>query len=218
MQNGRRLRRLLAFCIVDSALCICPTGCGSALPAVSVRPHGDPVALRQAFDRAFVSRASTSGEDEVVLVSAPIDRRVPADPTRNVRPLGEPPLHTVMAIRLHWRAIPGRQTTDAGLNAVLHWYVYGSPSGGGPPSLLHYVGTGFVTIDDAGDGADVAVSHGMLSLAERYGDLRDPLGGFTVAGSFHAASSDTQLTETLADVKAASAQAAAAYPRPTTQP
>ena len=186
---------------------------------MSVRPHVTGDALRQSFDRAFVNRTSTFGEDQIVLVSAPIDRRLADSPDAVVRPLAEVPLHTVMAIRLHWRANSSRLRSIAGLNAVLHWYVYGSPAGGGPPSLLHYVGTGFVTIHDAGDGADVTVANSSLSLRERHGDLRDPLGTFTVDGSFHAVTADRQLAETLADVKAAEDQSAAAFPaRPTTTP
>ena len=175
--------------------------------------------MRQSFDRAFVTRASDFGEDQVALVDAPIDRLTPDNPTKAIQPLADAvPLHTVMAVRLHWRAISGRLTTDAGLNAVLHWYVYGNPANGGPPSLLHYVGTGYVKIADAGDGVDVTVQHGTLALAERYGTLRDPLGSFSVEGAFHAVTSDTQLAETLADVKAVTAAAAAAYPPPTTRP
>ena len=211
------MMRLLSFCILHSAFCISLAGC-SSLPAVSVQPQGDTASLRQSFDKAFVSRTSDFGEDQVVLVNAPIDKPTPDQPGKPIQPLPEPPLHTVMAIRLHWRAKSAMLTTEAGLNAVLHWYVYGSPAGGGPPSLLHYVGTGFVTIDDAGDGADVTVQHGSLSLAQRYGDLRDPLGTFRLNGSFHAVTSDRQLAETLADVKVAVAAAAAAYPKPSTRP
>ena len=217
MQNGGR-SHLLSPCILHSALCILlTTGCAS-LPSVSVRPQGDTASLRQTFDRAFLSRTSDFGEDQVVLVNAPIDKRTPDQPTKLIQPLPEPPLHTVMWVRLHWRSKVGALSTDAGLNAVLHWYVYGSPGGGGPPSLLHYVGTAFVILKDSGDGATVDVSHGSLSLAERYGDLRDPLGSFDLKGSFHAVNSDTQLTETLADVKSAVAQAAAAHRRPSTRP
>lgn len=190
------------------------TGCRSALPAVSVRPQGDTASLRQTFDRAFVSRQSEFGEDQVVLVDAPIDKLTPDQPTKLVQPLGHPALHTVMHIRLHWRSQTGLLKTEAGLNAVLHWYVYGSPAGGGPPSLLHYVGTGFVLIDPAGDGADVSISKGALAPVERYGDLREPLGTFTVGGSFHAVTNDRRLAETLADVASAVAQAAAAHPSP----
>ncbi len=190
-------------------------GCGAELPAVSVRPQGDTASLRQSFDRAFVTLSGTTGEDQVVMVNAPIDRLTPDQPTKLIQPLAVPPLHTVMGVRLHWRAQSGTLHTEAGLNAVLHWYVYGSPADGGPPSLLHYVGTGFVLIDPAGDGADVSVSHGSLHLAERYGDLRDPLGTFAVNGSFHATTSGRQVTETLADVATAIARAAAAHPAAT---
>jgi len=217
VQNGAR-HRLHPFCIRHSSLCILLlTGCAS-LPSVSVRPQGDTASLRQTFDRAFLSRTSDYGEDQVVLVNAPIDKPTTDQPGKLIQPLPGVPLHTVMWIRLHWRSKVGALSTDAGLNAVLHWYVYGSPAGGGPPSLLHYVGTGFVVLKDSGDGATVDVSHGSLSLAERYGNLRDPLGSFELHGSFHAVDSDTQLTETLADVRAAIAQAAAAaHPRPTTR-
>ena len=220
MQNEAG-RRLPPFCTWHSALCIASLalpGCGPSLPSVSVRPQGDSATLRETFDRGFVSRTSDFGEDQVVLVNAPLDRLTPDQPTKLIQPLPEVPLHTVLWIRLHWRAKTGALSTDAGLNAVLHWYVYGSPAGGGAPSLLHYVGTGFVLLKDAGNGVDVDVSHGTLSLAERYGDLRDPLGSFDLSGSFHAVTGDTQLTETLADVKVAVAQAAAAHPRPTTRP
>ena len=189
-------------------------GCGPALPSVLVLPQGDTVGLRETFDRAFVSRAGTTGEDRVVLVNAPIDKLTPDQPGKLIQPLAGPPLQTVMSIRLHWRAQSGTLHTDAGLNAVLHWYVYGSPTGNGQPSLLHYVGTGFVLIDPAGDGADVSVSHGSLRLTNRYGDLRDPLGTFAVNGSFHAVESDRQVNETLADVDAAVRRAAP----PTTRP
>jgi hypothetical protein len=193
-------------------------GCAAPPPSVTVRPQGDTALLRQTFDRAFVSRTSEFGEDQVVLVTAPIDRLTPDNPTKLIRPLPDVPLHTVMAIRLHWRAVSHALTTEAGLNAVLHWYVYANPAAGGPPSALHYVGTGFVTIDPAGDGADVTVRHGTLSLAERFGDLRDPLGSFTVEGTFHAVTSAEQLAETLAEVKTNLARAAVAYPPPTTRP
>lgn len=222
VQNGRVGRRRSSFWILPSAFCVFLPAC-SAPPAVSVQPHGGPATLRQSFDRAFVNRTSTFGEDQIVLVTAPIDRRLPDRPDAVIRPLPEVPLNTVMSIRLHWRANSSRLRSIAGLNAVLHWYVYGSPAGGGPPSLLHYVGTGFVTLNDAGDGADVSVTHGTLSLRDRHGDLRDPLGTFTVDGSFHAVTGDRQLAQTLADVKAAAEQSAAAFPspptsRPTTRP
>jgi len=215
MQNGGR-PRFPSFCILHSAFCILLSGCAS-LPSVSVRPQGDTALLRQTFDRAFVSRTSDFGEDQVVLVNAPIDRPTPDQPTKPIQPLPEVPLHTVLWIRLHWRSQVGKLTTDAGLNAVLHWYVYGSPAGDAP-SLLHYVGTGFVVLKDSGDGATVDVSHGTLSLVDRYGDLRDPLGSFDLNGSFHAVTSDRQVAETLADVKAAVAQAAAAHPQPSSRP
>ncbi len=192
-------------------------GCGPALPAVSVQPHGTGPSLRQTFDRGFVSRKSDFGEDQVVLVNAPLDRLTPDQPAKLIRPIEGAPLHTVMSIRLHWRAVTGSLTTDAGQNAVLHWYVYGSPAGG-PPSLVHYVGTGFVTLADSGDGATVAVSHATLAVKERYGDLRDPLGTFAVAGTFHAVTSDAQVAETLADVSSALAAAVAAHPAAATHP
>ena len=192
-------------------------GC-SALPAVTVVPHGGATSLRQTFDQAFVTRDGTSGEDQVVLVNAPIVRRTSDGPGKVIEPLADVPLHTVMTVRLHWRVKTSILRTSAGLNAVLHWYVYGSPAGGGPPSLLHYVGTGLVRLSDGGDGADVDVSHGSLHLAERFGDLRDPLGSFTVDGSFHAVASDRQVAETLADVKGAVDQASLAFPPPSTRP
>ena len=181
-------------------------GCGG-LPAVEVHPHSGTDTLRQTFDKAFVSRESQFGEDQVVLVGAPIDQ--PAQPGPVIQPLAAPPLHTVMAIRLHWRAKTLSLPTDAGLNAVVHWYVYGSPVDGGAASLLHYVGNAFVHVDAAGDGADVTVSNGTLQLKDRFGSLRDPLGTFTIDASFHAVTSERQLHETLADVQAAQTRAAA---------
>ena len=193
-------------------------GCASE-PAVTVRPHGDGPAMRQAFDRAYVSRVSDFGEDRVVLVNSAIDRAVQTSPGRPIEPLADVPLHTVLSIRLHWRPIRSTLQTAVGLNAVLHYYVYGPASAdGGPASLLHYVGTGFVTLHDAGDGSDVDVSHGSLSLRERYGQLRDPLGTFTVDGTFHAITSDPRVAEVETDVKDATARAAAAFGPATTRP
>ena len=217
MRNEGGRPSWFSLCTLHLALCTgCLAGC-TALPSVAVRPQTGSDAFRQTFDRAYVTR-SEFGEDQVVLVNAPIARQPPAEPARVIRPLDAAPLHTVMAVRLHWRPTSATLQTRAGLNAVLHWYVYGRAGVNGPVSLLHYVGTGFATLTDAGDGCDVAVSHGSLSLAERYGDLRDPLGAFTTEGTFHAVTGPTQLAETLADVATATADATATYGPATTRP
>ena len=101
-------------------------GCASAAPTVELTGGKLVRTKAEAFTRAFVAQNDV-GEDQVVLVECP-DRSADAEPCR--RPARSsrcrsPRLsHRCWPIRLHWRANRTALSlpTDAGLNAVVHWY------------------------------------------------------------------------------------------------
>jgi hypothetical protein len=180
-------------------------GCSSS-PIVDLKPVNSHQSLEARFSRAYYA-PSESGEDRVVLLSDPIDDPTGTGAGDALSPSTGPPLWQVLYIELHWRSSsPGKADSLVADNAVLHWYVYGKPTGTGM-GALHYVGTGSVEVSPDKTGADVTVSKTNLRLLDHHGELRDPFHEFQISTTFHAANDPAHLRQTLSDVDKAIAEA-----------
>jgi hypothetical protein len=191
-------------------------GCSSNF-TVDVQPANSHQTLEANFTRAYFA-PSESSEDRVVLLSDPID-----DPTDTTHggPLQrdtDPPLYNVLLVQLHWRiASPAKADSLVAHNAVLHWYVYGKPTGTGI-GILHYVGTGQVVINTDSTGADVSITRAELQLADQNGSLRDPFQKMEIKSHFHAVLNPGLLNRALDDVNQAMTEAAKNARSAATQP
>jgi hypothetical protein len=181
-------------------------GCGTSGPVLSVKPAQSNQSYLARFTQAYVMR-NAAGDYEVVLVDDPIDRAEVGDAGQPLNPQNVPPLRQVLHIRLLWKPLPGaRPDSPAATNASLHWYVLGGATAQGT-SLIRYAGTAFVGIVENGHGADVTIRNGMLNVAERRGELVDPLKSFSIDGKVDAEQNDARLEEVMDDVKAALVEA-----------
>ena len=148
-----------------------------------------------------------------MLQTSPIDEPPDAAPGDPLPPVTAPPLWQVLVIQLHWRS-PNAGRTDSPVadNAVLHWYVYGKPDETGT-ALLHYVGTGAVSVSPDSSGADVIIHRAELRLTDRRGNLRDPLADFRISTHFHALADTPHFNEIMEDLQKAIAEAERGPPK-----
>ncbi len=146
--------------------------------------------------RAYWSQ-DQSGEDQIVLLNDPIDATTTSPAGDALAARNSPPIRQVLVIHFRWRnAISVRGDNPTSDNAVLDWFVYG----GGTPGFLHYAGSAHVALATHATNADVDIHRGSLTLVEKSGDFRDPLGSFTVDGKADATNSPGQLRQTLQDL------------------
>jgi hypothetical protein len=177
---------------------VCPISCASA-PTVDLTPTRTRQRMHINFTRAYFA-PSESGEDQIILLSDPIDQSARTTDNGALVPYTAPPLWQALSIRLHWRTNSSPKT-DAlvASNAVLHWYVYGKPTATGV-GVLHYLGTGTVTVSTDSTGAEVTVTHADLKMSDIHGDIRDPFGQFQINTTFHAETSPTHVQQSLDDI------------------
>ena len=180
-------------------------GCTS-IPTVNLKPINSRQLIKMEFGRAFFAPGE-SGDDRIVLVSDPIDQPTEAAPGDALAVATSPPIWQVLLIQLHWRtsASPKEDSLVAN-NAVLHWYVYGKPTSTGM-GVLHYIGSGSVSVSTDSTGADVVINHADLKLAERHGDIHDPFQAFQIKTDFRAETDPARLNQSMDDVEKAISQA-----------
>ena len=190
------------FTFIVIAMLGAAAGCGSSSITVTLAPIHARQKLSVNFSRAYFGR-DQAGEDQIVLVSDPIDSAANVG-VDTQHPATAPPLWQVLAIRLHWR-----KATYSGLdspvssNAVMHWYVYTKP---GDPNagVLDYVGTGAVAASPNATGATITIGNAELTLQSQHGSLKDPFQSFHLSdSSFHAESDSAKLQQTMDDVNKA---------------
>ena len=152
-----------------------------------------------------------------MLESSPIDEAPSAAPGSALPPVTAPPLWQVLVIQLHWRTQnAGRADSSVADNAVLHWYVYGKHDEHGT-AILHYVGSGAVSVSTDSSGANVRIQNAELRLVERHGNLRDPLADFRINTRFHALAATQHFQEIMDDLQKAIADAERGKVSATTQ-
>ena len=183
-------------------------GCAASAAVVTVKPINAKQSMTINFTRACIQK-DPSGEDQIVLESDPIDQPPNAPADQPLQPVTAPPLWQVLVIQLHWRtAAAGVHDSSAPDNAVMHWYVYGKPDDTGT-ALLHYLGTGAVSVSTNNTGAAVSIRNAELRLVDQHGHLRDPLVDFRISTSFHAIEDPIHLREIMDDLNQAIAEAGA---------
>ncbi len=180
-------------------------GCGTSPPVISVTPLRSDLKYLQNFTQAYTTQ-DAAGDYQIVLVHDPVDDIPSSEAGQRLNPATVPPVRQYLQIRVLWRPVRGaRADTPAATNAALHWYVLEGPTVSGT-GMIHYAGTGFVSVVKNGPGAEVIIRNGTLKLAERRGDLVDPLHEFRVDGKFDAVSDDVRVRQMLADVKEVAAE------------
>ena len=169
------------------------------------------------FGRAYFA-PSESGEDKILLLSDPIDDPTESSPGDALAVATSPPIWQVVLIQLHWRttASPKEDQLVAN-NAVLHWYVYGKPTGS-RVGVLHYVGSGSVSISTNSTGAEVTINHAELKLADRHGQIHDPFAAFGIKSVLHADINPALVQQSIEDVQKAISQADHREANASTQP
>ena len=181
-------------------------GCGVSLPALSVVADISHQRYQTQFNHAYVS-SDPAGNYVVVLLQDPPPISHSGPPGQVLQPSPKLPLHQVVVIRLLWQPVTGaKPDSPAAINAAVHWYVLSCATADGT-SFLHYVGTAFVKIVPNKSGAQVLVRIGSLKIADRHGNLVDPLKSFKLDGDFKATTNDVELHKILDDVKASVADA-----------
>jgi hypothetical protein len=191
-------------------------GCDTT-PTVNLKPIDSSQTLRVDFPHAYFA-PTQSGEDQIVLLSDPIDNPPMTGPDDTLAITNSPPLWQVLSIRLHWRsnASPKEDALVAS-NAVLHWYVYGKTVGN-QIGVVHYIGTGTVSVDTDATGAAIDIIRADLKLADKHGEIRDPFKAFRITASFHADYKPARVQQAMEDVDKAILQAEHADFLPTTKP
>jgi len=180
-------------------------GCTES-PSVDLTPVNSRHRVHINFSCAYFA-PNQSGEDQIILLSDPIDEPTKTTNDGALKPATAPPLWQVLSIELHWRTSRSpRVDSLVATNAVLHWYVYGKPTATGV-GVLHYLGTGSVSISTDSTGADVTVSHADLKLADQHGYIKDPFGQFQISTTFRAQTSKAFVQQSLDDIAKAISEA-----------
>jgi hypothetical protein len=183
-----------------------PTGCSAPGIPVLLTPTQSNKPLGVTFTRAYYA-PTQSGEDQIVLISDPIDEPVGAGPGKPLPEAASPPIWYVLLIDLHWRNAPlGNPDSPVASNASLHCYVFGTPTDI-TTGVLHYSGTGSVWVSPGKTGADVTVQSGEMTLADLHGQLRDPFKRFGLSTKFHAVTDAGRLAQVMDDVRKAIVEA-----------
>jgi hypothetical protein len=201
---NRRLLHISSFLLCMLTFGLLP-GCSSTA-IVTVKPVAQHDLMTVNFPRACYEK-DQSGQDQIVLQSSPIDEPSNAGPGQPIAPVTAPPLWQVLVIQLHWRtAAAGHADSPVADNAVLHWYVYGKPDEHGT-AMLHYLGTGAVSVSTDSNGASVTIHNAELHRIEQHGNLKDPLVDFHINSQFNAVEDPVRLKQILDDLHAATADA-----------
>jgi hypothetical protein len=174
-------------------------GCTSSSIPVALSPKDQPpVTLK--LSRAFYA-PTQSGEDQIVLLSDPIDDPIKAAPGNPLPVEHQPEVWHVLLIDLHWRSAPlGNLDSPVASNAALHWYVIAEPSATSA-GVLHYEGQGSVWLSPKKDGADISVKSGEVNLIDQVGSIRDPFKAFKISSEFHAVTNSDRVHEVMDSVK-----------------
>jgi hypothetical protein len=123
-----------------------------------------------------------------------------------------------MTIRVLWRPMRASIREEAtAANAAIEWFILGENSGGAQ-DLLRYSGTGFVDVRVKGDFATVEIAGASLDLADRAGNLQDPIGRAELSGSILVRRDDVLTRATLAEVVPLSRPGNARQPSETQPP
>src|SRR5437867_2428010 len=80
-------------------------------------------------------------------------------------------------------------------NAAIHWYVLGSSSQRN--EVIHYAGTGFVSVDASSRSADLDIMRADLKMRDHAGDLIDPIGDCRITGSASADANNAMVEQYL---------------------
>jgi hypothetical protein len=208
--HGSRFRHWLFF------LLLLAPGCTS-IPTVVLKPVNSRQSLKIDFGHAYFA-PSESGDDRIVLLSEPMDQPTESSPGDALAVNNSPPIWQVLLIQLHWRtsASPKEDSLVAN-NAVLHWYVYGKPRSTSM-GVLHYVGSGSVSVSTDSNGADVTINHAELKLLDQHGQINDPFQAFQIRTDFRAQADPARLQQSLDDVEKAISQADQRTAAPATLP
>jgi hypothetical protein len=202
-----------AFIVLGSfVIVIIITGCNNSKPFLTLRPSSNGRPFTASFTRAFWS-PNQAGEDQIVLLNDPIDQNSAAGIGDPLQPRKAAPIRQMLVIQLQWQNASNRADTPASINAVLNWYVFG----GGFDSIVHYTGSGHVSISPHGRDATVDIRRASMKLADKTGPLQDPLGDFTVDGAIDAVNSPIQFQQAIKDLSAAQTEAQRAN-EPASQP
>ena len=175
------------------------TGCVATTPqsTLTVTSVRSQETFKPQFDSAVASR-SAEGDYDVVLTGESAPGGAGG---------GGAGVRQVMHVRVLYRPMRGtRLDHPSATNASIRWFVLGSRAG----DVVEYTGAGFVTVKSAavGDGVEVNVRNASLRPITSGGNLTDPLGPTTVAGTFQARTNPGRVGELLAQVAAANGAAA----------
>jgi len=199
---GSRFSFLSPFAAVALCLAFLSSGCAGPGIPVQLTPTQSNKTLGVTFTRAYYA-PSLSGEEQIVLVSDPIDEPTKTPPGAPLPAIQSPPIWHVLLIELHWRnTTSGNPDSPVASNAALHWYVFGKPTDNSS-GLLHYAGQGSVRFSAGNTNADVTVQSGDMTLVDQHGPLRDPFHSFHVRTAFHALSDAGRLKQVMDDVQGA---------------
>jgi hypothetical protein len=180
-----------AALIAAMALSVLGTGCASEgpHPQLMLTSVGHDRTFAQQFSHAFVSR-DPDGTTDLVLVDRAAEGAL-------IGMNGSAPVRQIMHLRVLWNPKRDQKAEHAsGSNATVHWYVMGNT----PQSscdILEYSGTAFVLVNDSEDGTDLTIRNATIKLVACRGDLQDPVGSCTLAGTIHATENRGRVREVL---------------------
>jgi len=158
-----------------------------------------PADAHQLRPRLFCS--SESGEDQIVLISDPIDESASTTKDGALKPSPRRRWQ-VLSIQLHWRtsSSPKTDALVATSGAALVRVRQTHRTGVG---VLHYLGTGSVSISSNSSGANIDITQADLKFCRPPGRIRDPFQAFSIRAHVHAENNPGQVRQCLADIQKA---------------
>ena len=170
------------------------TGCAGSGPAtLLLRPETGHVAYAQTFSQAYCGKTQ-DGSYSCVLVAE--ERATAAKPQADKAPMtpnNQAPLRQVVQIKILWRPMSGVRESVAA-NAAIDWYVLNNTADGGS-DLLHYQGSGYVTLKGDDDTTKVKIHSAQMRPTAVHGTLSDPIGPATLTGTFVALNNDQRAAD-----------------------
>ncbi|HEY1683529.1 MAG TPA: hypothetical protein VGG19_02100 [Tepidisphaeraceae bacterium] len=190
------LRQMLAsMCLVF----IC-AGCAAHKDYLTFHRSVGGNAYRQTFTNAYMLR-EPAGDYHFILVADGVQNPPDLKPGAPLEPAKIAPLRQLVHVHVFWRPRKGSKPDNpSSTNAAIDWYFI-SHAGLSDESVVHYQGSGFVTLNVSTRSASVHVRSAGMEAGVANGDLHDALGSGNIHGDFLALLDPGEVRDLLAEIK-----------------
>jgi hypothetical protein len=176
------------------------SGCVTPRNHLTFQAASGGAQYRQHFSSCYMLR-NPAGDYHFVLVADGVQTPRDQAPDAPLEPAKIAPLRQVVHVHVFWRPRKGSKPDNpSSTNASIDWYFI-SHAGLPEQSVVHYAGSGFVSLGVSMKSAAVHVRSVSIAPGAIVGNLRDALGSGNVSGDFIAIHDPGEVRDLLGEIQ-----------------